>query len=661
LIYGSTGARVVNSIFWGNPEKQVFLYSTSAGILINNAYRGATYTSGSPVNPVILNSSNSASDGPNFVATDGSDWSVRFISPCRDAGVNSYTGITVPTADFEGNPRIGTKDIGTYETQYSRWSGSTSNIWSTSSNWEGNVDPASGTGDVYIPSGLTNYPTGSTSQDFTLGSGNQFIIEPGGRVTLDDLTNNGTLKLNHTSSGFASLILNSYARGGGGTEEIELYLSGGGSELLEDYKWHYISTPVSSLSTNTFTGVTLDLAQFVESRPALSLLQGWVAFDGYVYSTGLTNGPTFNALTPGKGYNFWDGVDNTFTFSGTFNTSNVTMPLPYSGVPSLHGYNLLGNPFSSGLNWDDVANGVYFAYPSNTSKGIYFTRDNQQCSYINGVGTPGDVTGIIPPMQGFFTKTYSTGNSITLPIEARTHSGIHARYKGESVIPLIRLSLKEDAVLLDEAVVRFDELAKTGLDNDFDAVKLFIDTAKTQIYTVSSGTKFAINGIPYPGSSLVIPVPVSIAKDNYYTLQATLQGLDDYYVKLIDKETGIIADLRMLSFITFQASARKYDNRFELVIVAKTSAENPVMPGGEMFSIYEAGGFINIERLTGPDAPGKGEIRVLDITGRTVGLFRNEDFVQGTPVRVNSPGSRGVYIVEVKSGSQRFVRKIIIK
>ncbi len=84
------------------------------------------------------------------------------------------------------------------------------------------------------------------------------------------------------------LIVDTYTKGGGATEEIQLYLSGGGSATLEDYKWHYISTPVSSISTNVFTGVTLDLAQFVESRVTpFSLLAGWVAFDGYVYSTGL--------------------------------------------------------------------------------------------------------------------------------------------------------------------------------------------------------------------------------------------------------------------------------------------------------------------------------------------------------------------------------------
>ena len=81
--------------------------------------------------------------------------------------------------------------------------------------------------------------------------------------------------------------------------------------------------------------LTIDIAQFVESRVATSLLQGWVAYDGYVYSTGLSNGPTFSTLSPGKGYNFWDDVNNTITFGGLFNTANATMPLGFSGLPTL--------------------------------------------------------------------------------------------------------------------------------------------------------------------------------------------------------------------------------------------------------------------------------------------------------------------------------------
>jgi hypothetical protein len=138
--------------------------------------------------------------------------------------------------------------------------------------------------------------------------------------------------------------------------------------------------------------------------------------------------------------------------------------LGYSGVLNLSGFNLLGNPFSSGLNWDDITNGVYFPFPANTNKGVYFTRNNQQCSYVNGVGIPADVSGIIPPMQGFFVKTLSAGNSITIPAAARTHTNIHGFYKKSlSVIPLVRLTVSETTSAAMRQSLDLTILQKPGL------------------------------------------------------------------------------------------------------------------------------------------------------------------------------------------------------
>ncbi len=662
MIYSSVNARVINSIFWGS-TKEVYCAGTSASNIVNCAYQGITYSTGTPVNSIVLNASNTNPAGPNFKATDGSDWSVQYVSPCRDAGVNSYTGVTIPALDYAGNSRVLTTDIGAYEVQYSRWKTTASSTdWNTASNWDGGVPSSSR--EVVVPTGATNYPIGSTTQDFTIGTGRLMIIEQGSIVTLDDLTNNGIIKLYHNASGFASLIINSYTRGTGATEEIQLYLTGGGSELLEDYKWHYISTPVSSLSTGIFTGVTLDLAQFVESRPSTSLLQGWVAFDGYIYSTGQSTGPTFSTLTPGKGYNFWDGVNNTFTFGGLFNTSDVVMSLGFSGLPTMHGFNLLGNPFSSGLNWDDIADGVYFTYPANTSKGVYFTRNNLQCTYINGVGTPGDVTGIIPPMQGFFTKTYATGNSITLAAAARTHSSLHARYKGSGVIPLVRLAMNEDTVTYDETVVRFDDLAKTDLDNDFDAVKMFLSSTKTTIHTSMGGTDYAINGLPFPApdATTEIPVVVNVTTTGIHKISASqLQGLDSYGVVLKDNITGFTADLKTTPEIIFTAPSGLLSDRFVLKVGnIATGLESPESAPG-VFSIYHGYDFINILPLADEWNGITGSIKVLDITGKSVTDLQNTEFSRNSIIQLPAPGAKGLYVVQIRSGVKRYVGKVVVK
>jgi parallel beta-helix repeat protein len=649
--YTLSGGSVINSIFWGS-SNQIGFY-TSSGTINSSGVQG--YSPGSHFsNCFNLNSSNSATDGPNFTITDGSDWSIKFISPCRDAGTTPSPA--VPN-DYINKPRIGLYDIGALEVQYSRWTGASDNSWTNTANWEQNITPSTGTGDAIIPSALTNYPNETS---VTINSGNYLIIDPGARATFGTLNNNstGTLWLKSDVNSVASMIVNTYNKNSG-NEKIELYLSGGGGP---NNKWHYISTPVSTLAVSTFTGVTDDIAQFVESRPEFDMMEGWVAYDGYAYSTGTNIGPTFSSLTPGKGYNFYDAANQMFTFSGSLNTTDLGVTLGYSVTSSNPGFNLLGNPFSSGLNWNDITSGTYFPYPSNTSKGLYFTRDNVQCSYISGVGIPGDVSPIIPPMQGFFVKANGTPDGqLTLPAASRTHSDIHARYKGASVIPLVRLSITENSNS-DETVVRFDEQAKTYFDNDFDALKLFVSLSNTSIYSSLSGIKYAINGQPYPGTFVDIPIAVILLQDGSHSLSATqVQGLENYNVYLIDNATGFTANLKTTPVLTFSVSAGLISDRFILrVSNVSTGTEDPVMPNN-IFNIYAGNNLINIQTIA-DDWEGKtGSVRVQDMSGKTIADLQNAEFGKNSITQVQAPVTKGLYIVEIRSGVKRYVGKVIIR
>lgn len=648
--------KIINSIIWGS---DIGTIDAARITVTNSAIQGFTNV-GDHTSSISLSSNNDDPDGPNFNATDGSDWSVKFISPCRDAGSTPSPEVLT---DFPGNSRIGPYDIGAYEVQYSRWKTTAgTNDWNTGDNWDGGVPSL--TRDVIIPTGASLYPTSSPGPDFTIGSGKQMIIEPGARVTLNSLTNNGILKLNHNATDFASLILNSYTRGTGGTEEIQLYLEGGGSELLEDYKWHYISSPVTSLSTDLFTVNTDNLAQFIETRVSTSLMQGWVAYDGYVYSTAQFTGPTFASLTPGKGYNYFYEVNDTYTFGGQFNTSDLPVSLSYTtGTPaSMHGFNLLGNPFSSGLNWDDIIDGTYFPYPASTSKGLYFTRNNEQCSYIAGVGVPSDVSGIIPPMQGFFNKTYSTGNSITLPAAARTHNNIHSRYKGETIIPLVRLAIFEDQISNDETVVRFNDLAKSDLDNDYDAIKMFLSSNKTSIHTSMEGTDYAINGQPFPELTLEIPVVVNVISSGTHKISASqLQGLDNYNVYLTDKTTGFTADLKTSPDVTFSASAGSLNDRFILKISNVSTGTEDLFSADNSFNIYQSFDNINIQTLADSWDGKTGSVTILDISGKNISDLRNTEFSKTSVTQLQAPALKGLYFIEIRSGKNRFAGKVMIK
>lgn len=670
VYFESADAVIKNTIVWRSEINLYQIYfadSYSPTNLVNCGFVGAYDAGGSAISVssftscIGLNTSNTAIDGPNFI-NPTTDLSLRLTSPCRDSGTSSGTpGAVPPATDFIGNSRIGEYDMGAYETQFVMWrTDAATTDWNTASNWDGGVPTSSS--NVVIPPGATNYPVLTPAPDFTIGTGKFLVIESGASVTLDDLTNNGTIVLDNDATTSASLILSSYTRGAGGTENINLLLTGGGSQEEENFMWHFISTPVASLPVNTFApGATEDLAQYVESRAQFSLLQGWVAYDGYLYSTGFYSTTTFSELTPGKGYDYFDDVNNTFTFGGLFNTSDVNAGLEYtSTIPVMHrGFNLLGNPFPSGLNWDYIISDA--SYPVNTSKALYFTRNNQQCTYAGGVGIPGDVNGIIPPMQGFFNKTYSAGNSITLPTAARTHNNIHSRYKGEEIIPLVRLGITENS-FSDETVVRFDEDAKPDLDYEFDAVKMSVSESHPYLYSVSSGTNYAINGQPFPEEVTEFPIVVNSPADGSHKIIAKqIQGLDSYYIALTDKTTGYSADLKKTPWLSFIAPKGKIADRFVLkVSTVPTGIEDPAITDVK-FNIYQAYDFVIIEPLDEIWNGRTGNVRIMDLTGKSVSDNSNIEFQTKSLVQIPAPERKGIYFVEVKAENLRHTGKVVIK
>jgi len=657
-LFGSNSfPKIINSILW---SPSPIMYSGSQDFNANDFTNCAIRSSNasSYTNCIEISGTNDAPTGPNFFATDGSDWAIKVFSPCRDAG----TSTGAPSTDYLGNPRIGPYDIGAYEVQYSIWkTNAATTDWGTSSNWDG-LAPSSAQA-IYIPSGATNYPTGSPAPDFTIGNGKELTLAPGAEATFGTLINSGSLKLESDATTVSSLIFTNFS---GNDITYDLYLTGG-NPGVKLYKWHYISSPVTSLSATAFTFKTNNLAQFIESRPSLGLIEGWVAYDGYVYSTGLSGGPTFYTLAPGQGYDYYYTSDWKYTFSGQPNSGSTptSVTLYYSGTDdNLYGYNLVGNPYSSGIDWDYItANG----YPANTSMALYLTSNNASIVYSNGVSTPdGYATGIIPPMQGFFIKTYQNNTTFTIPLAARTNSNIHSRYKGAAkgsgAIPLVRLSTTENGAT-DETVVRFDELAKTGLDYDFDATKLFVSETSTQIYSSMSGVNYAINGQPLPDSSVEIPIVVNLLSIGTHSISATqIQNLDKYSVKLKDTYTGITTDLKTTPTVSFSTGKGTLSDRYILIISDITTGvqDNPVMTG-KPFNVYPAFNFINIQTLADEWDGKTGSVNVFDMTGRSILERNNIEFNKNSVASVPSPVSGGLYLVEIRSGIKRYVGKIIIK
>lgn len=644
---------VINSIIWGSNNSIYYLgFNPTVNDFINCALQDVLTPAATFTNCINLSGNNSDATGPNFIAIDGTNWSIKFISPCRDAG----TSTGAPATDILGNSRIGNYDIGAYEVQYNTWKTTAiSTDWATAGNW--NLGVPNSSQDVIIPTGATYYPTGSSSQNFTIDPGKFFIIEPAAAVTLGILTNNGTIRLNSNASGIASLIMGRYFDFG--TEEIQLYLTGGGSPP----NWHYISSPVSLLSTTVFTPTTVDLAQYLENRISDNKDNGWVAVDGWIYlpAPGTFGGPTFDHLNIGQGYNHYARNDHTYTFDGTFNSGNVNnIPIAYNSGggtenPTAQGFNLLGNPFSSCLDWGQIESTL----DPSIGRAIYFNKNGSFASWANGVGTNGG-TGTIPPMQGFFIKTYAVGNSVTIPASARVHNVFQTRYKkGLEIIPLVRLKLV-DQLNSDDVVVRFDEKATTAVDNAFDAYK-FSETG-TSIWTSSGGVDFSINGLPFPESIVEIPVTINSASAGNLTISGTqIDGLENYSVTLTDNVNNITINLKTTPDLAFNSPGGKVANRFILKVSTITTAIPETTVSNKPFNIYSSKGIINIQTLDDNWNGKSGGVKVMNMTGRIIASETNIVFSRDEIRQIPAATSNGIYLVEIRSGVMRYVGKVVIR
>jgi hypothetical protein len=509
--------------------------------------------------------------------------------------------------------------------------------------------------------GLVQFATSS----LTIDAGGTFIINPQTNVTVRTITNNGTMRLESYANepGVASLIHRIYS--GTGIVQTELYLSGG-TTPENDYKWHYISIPVSNVSVSTFP--TLNLAQYIENLvTGADNYPGWVAYDGYQYSSATITGPTFSVLALGSGYNYYSDASATYTFTGALNIADVEVPVTCgTGYPDYQGYNLLGNPFASCLDWDYIID----QYPPFfVNDAIYFTSNGLIASYVGGVGADGG-TGTIPPLQGFFVKA-NANSTVTLPYEARTHYLDQQRYKkkstGESylssdTISFVRLQLKNSPDSAD-LVIRFNDRATAEADKMFDAYEFSKTAGAVNIWSKSGNIAYSINGLPFPESTVSVPIGMNVKNAGKYKLSSNeLKNMDYYSVTLKDLATNKTADLKKGEFIEFDAPVGMIEDRFIVVITKSTTAIPKYSSTERKFKIYYSSGLINIMPLSDEYYNTGGSVTIYDFSGSKVFQQNNIDWQGSGVLKQFTPQTswRGIYLVEVKAGSQKFVKKINI-
>lgn len=286
-----------------------------------------------------------------------------------------------------------------------------------------------------------------------------------------DLTVNGTITFNganmlilSNSSGTGSLIENGIS--GTGTSTVQRYMTGNwtGGNPVTTTTWHSVSAPVANPSNSLFNGSLMNKwNEATENWDPLTLpYENMPVGKGYI-------------VAPASG-----GI--TASFTGTLNTGNTTIgSLTYTGASTWSGFNLIGNPFASAINWNSnisVTNVANYAWLWNGGNYIALDRTS---------GSP-----VIPAEQGFFVQVTSGTGSVTIPNSNRVHSS--QPYFKSNVTNQITLRVDGNGYW-DQAQVRIRPGASEAYDINYDALKFPGSDAAPQLYSFKQDVTLSITSV----------------------------------------------------------------------------------------------------------------------------------------------------------------------
>lgn len=349
-----------------------------------------------------------------------------------------------------------------------------------------------------------------------------------------------------------------------GQVKVERYLQGGSVNPYRTYRM--LSSPVYD-NTTTFINAdtegnrTAKFSQLIDNMIITGTTGATGSFDAthsnqagaWVYSSGFVEIPNINtAVNAGKGmYVFFRGNRDNFSgktnspfanpentvadFNGVLNQQNVTVTLS-------SGYNFIGNPYASTIDWDssnwgsdkvNVSNAIWIWKPA--SRGY--------ATYINGVGAS-DGSRYISSGQSFFVRTTAAGSiKFKESIKASTQQPsvlLMSTEKRNDDLPIMATSqiaeMPQSLVRVkmtplasygeDETVVVFNEASSAAYNNQEDA--LHFDGEVVNISTLVGASKLAINFMPPMPQAMEIAMNVSANATGSYLMRF---DISEYYLQ----------------------------------------------------------------------------------------------------------------------------------
>jgi len=484
----------------------------------------------------------------------------------------------------------------------------------------------------------------------TINSGKLLTLSPLARVQVNGtlLNNAGAsgLVLNSASNGTASLIHN--------TNNVQAtarrYIGGTAAA------WHFLSSPISNQAlsgdwkpTGTYAdGTGYDL--YVWDEPT----------NCWVYNLNNSVSPTWNSVNPstdfipGKGYLYaLQAVNQTKQFSGQLNNGNIAVSVTNSSVKTFKGFNFLGNPYPSSIDWKNNAGftrdmlettggGYNIWIWSDTAKnyGVYNSVDPLD------FGTRG-ITRYIAPHLGFFVKAANSGTFVFKNagrVSNEAANWLRVKSDKNMILPLSLIVNSIDSLGSDEIKMNF------GWDNvQAGASKLF-SPVKTSpsLYIKYENEDFSTFYFNTASVTPSIELNFKAGKDGKYCIGANEYKANFEVVLLEDIKTGKTIDLKLTDNYIFTSKSTDNAARFKIHF-NKTALDELAMG---FVNIFKTNDNINIDLTS---AKGNFTIKIFDVNG----IVFDEFTAVGGEQRIVSNPTKGVVFVKIYNNEKSKTFKLL--
>lgn len=396
--------------------------------------------------------------------------------------------------------------------------------------------------------------------------------------------------------------------------------------------------------------------------------------DSYSFRTGqgyaIRGKDSYNA-------NFNSPAAYSFTFTGVPNNGNLAYQY-LKWTNAAHGYNLVGNPYPSNLDFDAlydrnstlIYGTAYFwtnqqyiptqqggGY-SGSNYAIYNRSGGVPATFQDGVDSP-TPTQYVKVGQGFLVQTMSGSHNQPLQFtnDMRSYSASSVFFNKQEAQSKDRfwLNLKSPSNINNTILISYMEGATDGYERLYDADLLVLGS--DAFYSTNGSSKLAIQGRNYPlNTTDVVTLGAKFFETGNYTITIKdAEGLfkEDQVVYLKDKKLNKLINLTLDGTYTFAASKGTDETRFEVIYQDLVSFDTVNRSAGSVAVVKDESEVVVRDTTNNITA-----IDVFDASGKLVQSLSGKNSKE---IRINTSGlTKGVYILKIASGKEITTKKVIL-